>query len=88
VQRGSLPVKVIRTSKLALPSEAAEQVALGEEGEEGATSALFGRWQTDAWRPPPARNGTVPRVRNHCSRLFRVERFCVIVRVVSGPKTK
>jgi hypothetical protein len=63
VQRGSLPVKVIRTSKLASPSEAAEQVALGEEGEEGATSALFGRWQTDAWRPPPARNGIVPRVR-------------------------
>eukprot|EP00850_Spirogloea_muscicola_P016316 SM000131S26746 [mRNA] locus=s131:317913:324544:+ [translate_table: standard] len=61
VRDGEQPVKILAASKLAGVDIALEMARQGEEGGAGTTSALFGRWQTSAWRPPPAVNGIVPK---------------------------
>eukprot|EP00850_Spirogloea_muscicola_P006439 SM000030S11448 [mRNA] locus=s30:669086:672434:- [translate_table: standard] len=61
VRDGEQPVKILAASRLAGVDIALEMARQGEEGGAGTTSSLFGRWQTSAWRPPPAINGIVPK---------------------------
>ncbi|KAH8939221.1 hypothetical protein BDL97_15G027500 [Sphagnum fallax] len=64
VKQGETPVKIVKSR--ATPKEGTTEVEL--DLDEGSTprsmTALFGRWQTEAWQPARAVGGIVPRVRS------------------------
>ncbi|CAK9205729.1 unnamed protein product [Sphagnum troendelagicum] len=61
VKQGETPVKIVKSR--ATPKEGTTEVEL--DLDEGSTprsmTALFGRWQTEAWQPARAVGGIVPR---------------------------
>ncbi|CAK9262632.1 unnamed protein product [Sphagnum jensenii] len=61
VKQGETPVKIVKSR--ATPKEGTTEVEL--DLDEGSTprsmTALFGRWQTEAWQPAHAVGGIVPR---------------------------
>lgn len=62
VKDGENPAKIVKNHRLAMKQDIDDASALVEEiPGEGPVTALFGKWQTEPWQPPPAIGGIVPK---------------------------